>query len=235
VQVTFIADGCGGHFGGRDAAYTAVSACADHLLKSSERKLIDVAKNCLEAAKKHIASVGTRYWGPNDFRCTLIVLLANKTEYALAHIGDGGADVRRDDGTWQRLITPQRDEHTGYLTGSLGPIPYGNYASMSIQRMQGDFLVAGSDGIYVDEIINLEEFWKWPRDAFNNAHVDLGTVLNTYIAECLQRFPNIFDDNVTALVLTTPKSSKSSSIIAKQSTTSQIYSAMSKYYRKMAE
>lgn len=236
VQVVFMADGCGGHFGGRDAAYTAVSACADHLLKSTERNLIDVASNCLEAARQHVASVGTQMWGVNDFRCTLIVLLANENEYALAHIGDGGMDVRRANGSWERLLTPQRQEGTGYLTGSLGPRSYGQAAIKTLPRVPGDWLVAGTDGVYADEVTDLEKFWMWPRQAFNNGGpADLGGVLNTYIGKCIETLPEVFDDNVTALVLTTPQASARAPVIAKTfGMTGPLSNAMNGFYQNIA-
>jgi serine/threonine protein phosphatase PrpC len=210
IQVAIISDGCGGHFGGRSASYTSVSACVEHLLQSKERKLIDAARGCLEAASQHVASVGTQMWGHNEFRCTLIVLLANQSEYALAYIGDGGADVRRADGTWECLLTPQKDEKTGWLTGSLGPSPYGNYVLKTLDRKPGDFLVAGTDGIYVDEVNDREGFWAWPRQmALKCASPsDLGSVLDMYVSRCLEDHPEIFDDNVTALVLTTPQAQR---------------------------
>ncbi len=207
IQVTIISDGCGGHFGGRNAAYTAVSASVECLLRSTERNLIDAARGCLEAASQHVASVGTQMWGPSEFRCTLIVLLANQSEYALAYIGDGGADVRRSDGTWERLLTPQQEEKTGFLTGCLGPTPYGNYVLKTLNREPGDFLVAGTDGIYVAEVTDLEGFWAWPMKMASKcvSPSDLGSVLDMYVSKCLEDHPDIFDDNVTALVLTTPQ------------------------------
>lgn len=237
VQVVFMADGCGGHFGGRDAAYTAVSACADHLLKSIERNLIDVASNCLEAARQHVASVGTQMWGTNDFRCTLIVLLANQNEYALAHIGDGGMDVRRANGSWERLLTPQRQEGTGYLTGSLGPLSYGQAAITALPRVPGDWLVAGTDGVYADEVTDLEEFWMWPRQALNNGGpADLGGVLNTYIGKCIEALPEVFDDNVTALVLTTPQAPARAPVVSAKAPgmAGPLNNAMSGYYQDIA-
>ncbi len=208
IQITIIADGCGGHFGGRAAAYTAVSACIDHLLKSSDTDLLNTAKNCLEAASLHVSNIGSKMWGSNEFRCTLIVLLSNEREYALVHIGDGGADVRREDGTWERLLTPQKEEETGWLTGSLGPTPYGIYDFMRLARKPGDFLVAGTDGIYVDEVTDLEEFWAWPRKAMlkQKFSSNFSIILDSYINECLHAHPDVFDDNVTAMVLATPES-----------------------------
>ena len=237
IQVAIISDGCGGHFGGRSAAYTSVSACLEHLLRSSERNLIDAAKGCIEAASQHVANVGTQMWGPNDFRCTLIVLLANQSEYSLAYIGDGGADVRRADGTWERLLTPQQDPNTGWLTGSLGPSPYGNYVLKTLDRKQGDFLVAGTDGIYVKEVTDLEGFWAWPRDMALKSSLpsDLGSILDKYVAKCIESHPNIFDDNVTALVLTTPEGKAPSLEVAKPpAVATQISHAMTDFYKDVA-
>ena len=237
IQVSIISDGCGGHFGGRSAAYTAVSASVESLMRSTERNLIDAAKGCLEAASQRVASVGTSMWGPSEFRCTLIVLLANQNEYALAYIGDGGADVRRSDGTWERLLTPQQDEKTGWLTGSLGPNPYGNYVLKTLDRKPGDFLVAGTDGIYVAEVTDLEGFWAWPMEMASKCVCpsDLGSVLDMYVSKCLEDHPDIFDDNVTALVLTTPQAEKPIPEVAKSHrVATQLSHAMTDFYEDVA-
>ncbi len=237
IQVAIISDGCGGHFGGRIASYTSVSACVEHLLQSTERKLIDAARGCFEAASQHVANVGTQMWGSNEFRCTLIVLLANQSEYALAYLGDGGADVRRVDGTWECLLTPQKDEKTGWLTGSLGPNQYGDYVLKSLERKPGDFLVAGTDGIYVDELTDREGFWAWPRQAMleHTLTVNVAPVLDAYVTKCLQAHPDVFDDNVTAMVLTTPVSQSTSSALAKsQGAGVPLNQAMTNFYRDVA-
>lgn len=206
IQVCFIADGCGGHFGGRDAAYTATCACVTHLLKDAQSDNIGtLANNCMQAASEHVARVGTALWGQSDFRTTLIVLVASANEYQLAYIGDGGMDVRRVDGSWERLLTPMREEKTGYLTGSLGPTRYGVPIACSAPRLPGDFLVVGSDGLYVEQINSLEEFTAWPRRSIQAEPANLGAILSQYVQKCLDSNPTVFDDNITAMVMTTPQ------------------------------
>ncbi len=204
LTAVVMADGCGGHRGGRQSSFTAGSAGIRAIMTSRNDTLLETAERALEEASRQVASIGTRLWGKNEFRCTIIILLAGRYEYALAHLGDGGVVLRRTSGDWERLLVPQRQEGTGYLTGSLGPTQVGRHCAVVAKRAPGDWLVAGSDGLFVDEIANLEEFWAWPRQAVETNQVDLQGALDRLVGKCLDSMPQIFDDNISAVVITTP-------------------------------
>lgn len=197
ISISVIADGCGGHYGGKQASFTAATAAVSEMITESKQvdDLAALAKKGFNAAKSAVESTGALY-GPHDFRTTLIIVLASETEYCVCHIGDGGAVIRRQNGNWFSMLEPMREEKTGYLTGSLGPKTYGTDQVHRKIRQPGDVFVAGSDGLFVDNITDREAFFAWLIKAPNPSES-----LGRFITELLKH--DMFDDNISAVFLKT--------------------------------
>lgn len=211
IEAAIIADGCGGHYAGRDASFVAVFGAAIGLLHQAAKissSLPEMVRHAQAAGRRLVAEVGTHHFGANDFRCTLIVLLATAKEYALCHIGDGGAEIRRANGTWETLLHPQHaPDNPSLLLASLGPSPYGEPQESSAERRPGDTLVVASDGLFVPEISDFEAFFAWPVAAVGKG-TSVAHTLDAFVTACLKENPSIFDDNVTAYALFTPETER---------------------------
>lgn len=197
-----IADGCGGHRGARTASFTAVSRAAVALLTNSRpNSLEELALQTIQIASKKVQEVGTAQWGFDEFRTTLIVLISDGKSYALAHIGDGGAMIRRAHGEWVQMLQPHKGAAQNILTASLGPQQMGDISTATFTAQPDDFITLGSDGIF-DVVQDPEQFFGWLRNEFA-AQKDFEKPLVQFLDGAGLR-PEIFDDNLTLALWNNP-------------------------------
>jgi serine/threonine protein phosphatase PrpC len=197
LECLVIADGCGGHPGGRDASHLAVRHAVEALLRDRSQAPQRMVASAFAAASAGLSRLG-RYWGPNDLRTTLIVVVATPATYHVGWIGDGGCVLHRADGTWLTLMVPHRGAAQNLLTASLGPKQEGEPSFAVERRLPGDRLYAGSDGVL--DMVQPPEFFAWfeERSAAGDA---MQTCLDALLNACAS--DGRFDDNLTVGVLVT--------------------------------
>lgn len=207
-QVMIVADGCGGHFGGSDASCMAVRFASESVIHNINLLSHDaLLSKAFVDASNALQTIGSMYWGSNDLRTTLIVLIATSTTYHVGWIGDGGVSLRRIDGQWQELITPHKGEYQNVLEASLGPTQDGEPSFIQAQREPGDHLYLGSDGIF--DVVD-HSFWDWfegsiQMGAFPQVPMD-------QLIELAGKDPH-FDDNMSVAFLKTPPADRNSKTI----------------------
>lgn len=200
LQCVLVADGCGGHKGGRDASYLAVRHAAESLLANTDLAPVAQLTKAFTAASDALRRIGTEFWGPRDLRTTLIILLATKEHYHLGWIGDGGAVVHRANGDWDVMLTPHKGEVQNLLLASLGPTQDGEPTFICVSRQPGDRLFMGSDGVF-DVIEEPTQFWAWFESTVAKGHAPQ-TQMDA-LMEAAGKDKH-FDDNLTVAYLHTP-------------------------------
>lgn len=200
LQCVLVADGCGGHKGGRDASYLAVRHAAESLLANTGLAPVAQLTKAFTSASDALRRIGTEFWGPRDLRTTLIILLATKEHYHLGWIGDGGAVVHRANGDWDVMLTPHKGEAQNLLLASLGPTQDGEPTFVCVSRQPGDRLFMGSDGVF-DVIEEPTQFWAWFESTVAEGHAPQ-TQMDA-LMEAAGKDKH-FDDNLTVAYLHTP-------------------------------
>ncbi len=194
-----VADGCGGHPGGREASCLAVRAASEFLCENRQLAPAERVRGAISAASQALIQAGT-HWDSNALRTTLIVVIADDKQYSLAWIGDGGIDLRRASGQWMSLLVAHKSGAQNLLSASLGPDQVGQPSFATAQRLAGDQLFVGSDGVF-EVYDDPAAFWgAW----FESAVVQRApqTCLNELLDKCAQH--QRFDDNLSVAYLRTP-------------------------------
>lgn len=217
LQCFFVADGCGGHNGGREASCLAVRAASEAVLQvASTHTPADCVQAAFSAASAALITAG-RQWDANSLRTTLIVVLVDASHYYCGWIGDGGIDLHRANGKWLNVLIPHKSGAQNLLAASLGPDQVGEPSYATYPRHAGDRMYMGSDGVF-DVYDDPAQFWgSW----FENASVARApqTCLQELLAKCAEH--TAFDDNMTVAYLHTPKQHVSTTS-AKSLTTPQL-------------
>jgi len=198
LECLVCADGCGGHPGGRDASHLAVHHAVEALVRNRSQPPERLLAGAFAAASVGLSRAG-QFWGPNDLRTTLIVLVATPTMYHLAWIGDGGCIVHRADGPWVTLLVPHKGAVQNLLAASLGPKQEGQPSFTSERLLPGDRLYLGSDGVL--DMVQPAEFFAWFEER-SEAGDSMQTCLDALLNLCAG--DGRFDDNLTLGVLLTP-------------------------------
>jgi serine/threonine protein phosphatase PrpC len=195
-----VGDGCGGHAGGRVASCIAVRAASETLASNSGTSSEEAVRLAFRAAIQAMITAGRR-WDPNALRTTLIVVVADPNHYALGWIGDGGIDLHRASGRWERLLKPHKSgEAQNLLAASLGPDLVGEPSFAVHPREPGDRIYVGTDGVC--EVYNdPAAYWEaWFEDAARNRSPQ--ACLSDLLSKCAEHAA--FDDNLTVAYLHTP-------------------------------
>lgn len=199
-QVMIVADGCGGHVGGRQASCMAVRFAGESVIKHADHLSANaLIKRAMEDASAAVQAIGTKHWRENELRTTLIMVIATPTTYHLAWIGDGGISLHRANGSWQELMSPHKGAYLNVLDASLGPKQDGDFEYLEVIRQPGDHLYMGSDGIF-DAVDH--NFWTW----FENNLVETNASPQVPMDQLLvlaAKDPH-FDDNLSIAFLRTP-------------------------------
>ncbi len=151
-QVLVAADGCGGLPHGARAAYlatlTAVACLVHECHRSRMRNPEQAAFRAIARASRRLAEEARRMNLKGEgLRTTLIVVIGSKTEFSFAYIGDGGGWVQRASGVLESFLVPQRIERN-VLSASLGPDIQGEPVAGHMERVPGDLLIVGTDGVF---------------------------------------------------------------------------------------
>lgn len=158
-DVLIIADGLGGVPHGRKAAHSAVVNSAISVIRAfgipprwcrpsakdvAARAIVDAAHRlAVDGDKLNISVIR------DGLRTTLIVIIADQREVTYAYIGDGGGFIVRTSGEVHQFLKPQKaTDFANVLAASLGPIMEGEPVVGALPRRPGDFLVAGTDGVF---------------------------------------------------------------------------------------
>jgi len=198
-QVMVVADGCGGHLGGKDASCIATRFASESIIQNVDcLSPMALLKNAFGEASNATQKIGTQSWQPHDLRTTLIVTIATPTHYHIGWIGDGGVSVHRHNGIWEDLIQPHKGEIQNLLNASLGPTQDGEPSFTVVPRREGDLFYMGSDGVF--DVVD-HSFWAWFEDALPNTDLPQ-TPLDSLINAASQH-PS-FDDNMSIAFLKTP-------------------------------
>lgn len=159
LQVMIVADGCGGHYGGSEAACIAVRFSSESVIANVDLLTPEaLLMKAFSDASMAMHTIGSRHWTSDDLRTTLIMVIATPTTYYVGWIGDGGVSLHRQTGHWEELMVPHKGEYQNILEASLGPTQDGTPSFKQAERLAGDHLYMGSDGIF-DVVDN--SFWDW--------------------------------------------------------------------------
>lgn len=195
-----VADGCGGHPGGREASCLAVRAASEFLCENLELAPAERVRGAISAASQALIQAGI-HWDSNALRTTLIIVIADDKQYDLAWIGDGGIDLHRSSGEWIPLLLAHKSGDTqNLLAASLGPDQVGQPSFATAQRLAGDQMFVGSDGV-MEVYDDPAAFWGiW----FESAVLERApqTCLKELLDKCAEH--QRFDDNMTVAYLRTP-------------------------------
>ena len=199
LQCMFVADGCGGHNGGREASCLAVRAASEAVLQEVKANPTQRVQAAFNAASAALIRAG-RHWDANSLRTTLIVVLADESNYYCGWIGDGGIDLHRANGQWEALLIPHKSGAQNLLAASLGPDQVGKPSFATHARQPGDRLYVGSDGVF-DVYSDPSAFWGSWFEGASTARAPQ-TCLTELLAKCAEH--TAFDDNMTVAYLHTP-------------------------------
>lgn len=198
LQCIFVADGCGGHDAGREASCLAIRAASEAVLKDFKAPPAQRVQTAFSAASAALIHAG-RQFDENSLRTTLIVVLADESNYYCGWIGDGGIDLHRANGQWETLLIPHKSGAQNLLAASLGPDQVGEPSYATHARWPGDRIYIGSDGVF-DVYNDPSAFWEW----FETASLTKSpqNCLTELLAKCADHAS--FDDNMTVAYLNTP-------------------------------
>ena len=163
-DVLVIADGMGGLAHGRDAASLAAITTAASIARTLNAQGWDgdqsLANLCLHAIEEAATVIAVEGFSRDidrveqGLRTTLIVVVANTTRVGYAYIGDGGGTLVRTSDEVLPFMRPQKADSLSpnILAASLGPIVEGRPVCGGFERMPGDLIIVGTDGVfdYVD-------------------------------------------------------------------------------------
>ena len=216
-QVALCADGLGGLPHGAEASRLALETAAnllraqleDGLLPTPE-KLRDRAKSALCEAQRAIEKRAMQMdlKGNGGLRTTLIVLIGSESHWAYAYAGDGfGISISGLPGEpriypW---LEPQKGNSPSEVACSLGPNLEGTPRRGLLERIPGEMMVLGSDGI--GDRVDLESYGEELARLAWRGGGDLQGICESQLAE-LASYRNeagdyIFDDNLSMAILGT--------------------------------
>jgi len=201
LHCMLVADGCGGHAGGREASCLAVRAASQTLIQRADLPVEERVRVAFENASTALIEAG-KSWPENSLRTTLIVVVATKSAYYCGWIGDGGIDVHRGNGQWEALLKAHKSGAQNLLAASLGPDLVGEPSFAKHARKAGDRLYLGSDGVF-EVYTDAAAFWgAWfePTSTQRPPEACLHELLNA----CAKH--SAFDDNMSVAYLATPAS-----------------------------
>lgn len=102
-----VADGMGGHRGGRMASQLAVQAIGEHFLAIDSAEPADQLRSAIQAANKHIYEYSLEQPDLNGMGTTCVALVLHNGGAVIAHVGD--SRIYRITG---RKITQLTDDHS---------------------------------------------------------------------------------------------------------------------------
>lgn len=159
TSVVIVADGCGGLSHGQRAALLASTSAAASIASDLTKTrwvapdLERIARTAIDAAAHRLAVEGDKLnikEVRGGLRTTLIVVVAHRRELGFAYIGDGGGIVLRPSGEQYQFLEPQKASGMALnvLAASLGPVMEGRPKSGRFDRMPGELVLIGSDGVF---------------------------------------------------------------------------------------
>jgi len=211
-QVLILADGCGGTPFGQRASFLAVREAALSVIQEYGcAPAADVPGETAVAWKalRHAAHALSREGDKlnvsevhDGLRTTLVVVIAGERQYGIAYAGDGGGLILRASGKSENFLKPQKvNSIQNLLATSLGPTIVGEPVSLTVDRLPGDVLMAGTDGIF-DRVDGT--FVTAVLQTCINADGDLPEVVATVLRE-LTEYKDVegyvVDDNCTFGIL----------------------------------
>lgn len=158
VDVVVLADGLGGAKHGAEAAFVAVRAASEAVIRRLSAS-IRRDRDDLRAAVTHsfeAAAAAVRLAAESNglaeegcFQTTLIVVSASKQNVAWAHIGDGLGVLVGATSDPHHWLVPQKADPSrpNVLSACLGPRLLGNPRIGTLNRSKGDLIVVGTDGV----------------------------------------------------------------------------------------
>lgn len=199
LHCMLVADGCGGHAGGRDASCLAVRAASEALISCHDVPPGERVRIAFDVASQALIDAG-KQWPANSLRTTLIVVVATRTTYYCGWIGDGGIDLHRADGRWESLLKAHKSGAQNLLAASLGPDLVGAPSFANHPRIAGDRLYLGSDGVF-EVYDDVAAFWGTWFEAESLKRAP-ATCLRELLDACAKH--SAFDDNMSVAYLATP-------------------------------
>ncbi len=149
--IAAIADGVGGHKGGREAAETTVRAFFDAYLAQPETLGVPgAASRALEPVNQWIHAQGRRDANLEGMACTFSALILRRRFAHVAHVGDSRV-YRLSENGWERLTEDHvmgRGDFAHVLTRAVGLEPSVRLDHRAIAMSQHDRFLLCSDGVH---------------------------------------------------------------------------------------
>lgn len=203
LTIMAVADGLGGHPGGRAASFLACKGIAEAAMASKTGDPDSLLAELRRGAEQAVSAFASRT-PPETCLTTAIIAVISKDRYHLTWLGDGGALIRRQTGNWMSVMIPQRGA-TGALNdvgGALAAFRFGNWSVAEERRQPGDLFMIGSDGV-TERISDPEAFFQTPWSHVTQG-VALQSAMTDWLTWCSQEDPSSFDDNMSLVTLMTP-------------------------------
>jgi len=201
--VLVVADGLGGHRGGRPASFVCARSV---LLAAATKAAMNSSSLLLEltaAAERGVQDFAHAYFAENECMTTALVVVMDEGHYLAAWLGDGGMQLRRSSGEWIQVVEPHREPGTSNIvTALLGPVRVGHWRHQITPREAGDWLVLGTDGA-MDRVADWEVFLDAPISQVTDSENSVREAFAQWWLFVAESDMSLFDDNLSAIVVRT--------------------------------
>lgn len=202
VTVMAIADGLGGHPGGRAASFLVCKGILEAASSfAGQTKEPDTFIAHLRRGAEHTLKEFASKQAVNTCLSTCIIAVFDQDKYYMSWIGDGGCFLFRSElNEWSLPMIPQRGS-SGALNdvgGALGASRLGSWSVSEEIRLPGDIFMIGSDGL-TERVIPADFFQIPIQNMTQHKLPNVQIEMTAFLEYCIKEHPDHFDDNVSLI------------------------------------